>query len=324
MVLYHGIETGGHTRGPLIYEIGRSHFTVAVTTNLAGPCSRGLSSQITPFSYEAIIGIGGGSKERALDGLRPVMPGHVESAVALAPETTMAVGVVASQLELLLLEVLHTFQKDLLRLGLLTASGVVLRQLAAMIGTGRLARLEPTVAIGLLTLGLSLAAAVTARLNCVSSTGSFDATCGLLDAGSANEISAPSPSAGFSLISFVRQHPWEVTVAFAVLVAVDRNDVTVRLLDELVHGWTWLSGLLPWLFKSSSQRGSGQSNGARPPAAKKLPPLPPAMLRTLTRRERKQLDTFRRMAREDPFQALRDCLEMLGWAACRALLMRGV
>lgn len=194
-----------------------------------------------------------------------------------------------------------------------------------------LARLEPTIAIGLLTLGLSLAAAVVARLNCVSSQGEFDATCGLLES-SRDEVALLPPPTGFSAVAFVRHHPWELAVAVVALVAIDRNDVTVRLLDEIVHGWHWLLGFASWLFQSAERcsrhshghgHGHGHGGPMPRPMPKRMAPLPPAMVRTLTRRERRQLDVFRRMATVDPFRALHDCLEVLSWQACRALFMRG-
>jgi hypothetical protein len=246
------------------------------------------------------------------------------SAVALAPEIG---GAVVSRLETLLAEVFHTFQKDILRIGLLTAGGIAMRQLAAVVGAANLPRMEPTTIIGLTALLLSLVTAAVARLGCVGSQGEFDASCGLLAPGGGTELATPPTPTGFSLVSFVQQRPWEVTLVLMAIVAIDRNDIAVRLLDEIVHGWKWLLGLLsaklghPRALPGGQRNRQGRDHARRPSVPKKMPPLPPTILRKLTRHERRQLEIFRRMAATDPFQALHDCLEVLGWQACRALFM---
>ena len=261
----------------------------------------------------------------------------VASPQGLQPSIT---NVVTSQLQSLMDEVLHTLRRDLVRVGLLTAVGIATRHVAALAGTARWqavwARLDASVLIGIVALVGGVATAVITQLKC---TGGHEAPayCLLSSGASTVAVDSEPPSWRWGRNLQVVLRPVEAMLLLVALVAIDRTDLTVRLLDgavyiakRCVHGlWAILVAVC------SSWRGSARGRGrrvfhdsrrrrdvARPRHKRqRRTPLPPAIARTLSRRRRRELEELRAMFGEDPVRALRDCLQAgFGWRACRALM----
>ena len=261
------------------------------------------------------------------------------TAVALAPELG---NVVAARLGKLSLEVLETLQKDLVRLALVTGAGVALRNLAAMTPDflNWRWRPEPPVIVGLVALVGSLLAAFAAHFGCVG--GVLSAPSCLMDpAQRASQLGAqlaPTETEARNVpaaMLLVLRYPLGVAFGLATIIAIDHTDATVHLLDGLARGWRYLAAVLcsirwPWANKGVSDARGRQGRDRRAARGyspqmqqrKYRPvPLPPDFRRALSRAQRRDLEHFRRMAFTDPVRALRDCVRMLGWRACRALFL---
>lgn len=236
--------------------------------------------------------------------------------LATSPQPTVSTAV-STKVESLVGEVMHSLQKDMVRVGVLAAAGVAVRGLAANGGQHYFARVDPQILLGAVAL-----------------------IGGLITAGATGQLSRPSPAvpalpgpsdpgtaASWASSLQVVLTPFEVLLGLVALVAIDQTDLTVRLLDSVARGLkTLLAALssLPWIANAGTGdvRRRGRSGSQRqPPSSKRLKPLPPSLTRSLSRRQRYELDGLRLMREDDPIRALRDCVKSFGWRACQAIFM---
>lgn len=216
---------------------------------------------------------------------------------------------------------------------MLGLAGVMVRALANR--DWRVAQLDPQLLMGCLALTGGLVTAVVTHFEC---TGSLKDAPSCLLGGEAASLPAPTAADPHHLGEpswrsnmQVVLTPFEVALALVALVAIDQSDLTVRALDSMARGIkALLSALsaLPWIANAGSSQsrkrppGSRGGRDARPPARpKRLKPLPPSVTRSLSRRQRYELDGLRLMREDDPVRAFRDCVKAFGWRTCHALFV---